>query len=68
MIINPSLLARFNRQYLAKEKFSYLEALKIFEGLYQEARALGAISAANVLEGLDADIRIARALHHSCHV
>jgi hypothetical protein len=68
MIRPSSSLDKFNREYLAKEKFSYPEALKIFEGLYQEAKTLGVIRSENVLDGLEADIRIARILEKSRHV
>ncbi len=47
----------------AKENLSYKEALTIYEMLHKEAVSLGAINSENILDGLDVDLRIARAIN-----
>ena len=47
----------------AKENLSYHEALAIYEMLHKEAVSLGAINSDNVLDGLEVDIKIARAIN-----
>ena len=53
----------FYRKLDAEENLSYQEALAIYEMLHKEAVSLGAISSANILEGLEVDIRIAKAIN-----
>ena len=62
MIKNKQLWEAFERKQLEKERFSYQEALSIFENLLQEACALGVMPPLNSLEGLETDLRIARAI------
>ena len=63
MIKNRRKLNRFYRKLLEEEKISYRKALFIYEQLYREAVSLGAITADNILDGLEVDIRIARTLN-----
>jgi len=63
MVKRTPLLEKFYRQLVAEENLSYEEALQIFEALYAEAVSVGAISDENVLEGLEVDLRIARAVN-----
>ena len=63
MIKSSRKLKKFNRDSLAQEDFTYREALRIFEGLYQEARNLGVINSQDILEGLEVNLKIAKALH-----
>lgn len=63
MIRNTARLTEFNRRLAEQEKFTYSEALRLYEGLYNEAVSLGAINSENILEGLEVDLRIARALN-----
>ena len=63
MVKNASRLERFLESRIKKEKLSYRKALLIFEALYREAVVLGAIRPANILEGLEVDLRIAEAIH-----
>ncbi|MCJ7778571.1 MAG: hypothetical protein MUP16_09690 [Sedimentisphaerales bacterium] len=63
MIINTDKLREFERSEIAREDISYKDALAIFEGLRKEAVSLGAFSCENILEGLEVDIRIARAVN-----
>lgn len=63
MIKNKRKLERFYQSLLKKEHFSYQEALAIYEALHQEAVSLGAINSKNILDGLEANLRIAMALN-----
>jgi hypothetical protein len=63
MIINTDKLREFELSEIAREDISYTDALSIFEGLRREAVSLGAFSCENILEGLDVNIRIARAVN-----
>ena len=63
MIQNRNKLDEFYRRLDAKENLSYREALAIYEMLHKEAVSLGAINSENILDGLDVDIRIAKAIN-----
>jgi hypothetical protein len=63
MIINTEKLREFERSEIARKDISYKDALAIFDGLRREAISLGVFSCENILEGLDVDIRIARAIN-----
>ncbi len=63
MIQNRHRLDEFYRKLNAKENLSYREALTIYEMLHKEAVSLGAINSENILDGLDVDLRIARAIN-----
>jgi len=64
MIKNTLRLKKFNQALIAREKLSFKKALAIFEELYKEARRLKAIDPDKPLEGIETDLRIARALNH----
>ncbi len=63
MIIRTPELDEFYRRLVVEEDLSYDQSLQIFESLYAEAVALGVISDESVLEGLEVDLRMARALN-----
>lgn len=63
MIKNKRKLDRFYRRLNAEEKLSYEQALAIYEALHKEAVSLGIINSENILEGLEVDLRIARAIN-----
>jgi len=63
MIMNTPRLQEFYRKLMAEENLSHEEALRIYEALHAEAVYLGAISHENILEGLEVDLRIARAVN-----
>lgn len=63
MIINACKLQEFNRKLMAEEHLSHDEALQIYEALHAEAVYLGAISHESILEGIEVDLRIARAVN-----
>jgi hypothetical protein len=63
MIRNSKKVDEFYRKLDAEEKLSYAQALAIYEMLHKEAVSLGAISSENILEGLEVDIKTARAIN-----
>jgi hypothetical protein len=63
MIIKTPELEEFYRRLIVEEDLSYEQALRIFESLYAEALTLGAITEENILDGLETDLRIAKALN-----
>ena len=63
MIRPHKLLEEFEKQELKKPSAGYLAQLPIFEALFQEAKTLGVFPLKDPLDGIDVDIRIARALN-----
>jgi len=63
MIQNRHKLEEFQRKLDAEENLSYREALAIYEMLHKEAVSLGAINSENILDGLEVDLRIAKAIN-----
>lgn len=63
MVIRTPKLDEFERRLIVEEDLSFEESLRIFESLYAEALALGAISDENIMDGLETDLRIARTLN-----
>ncbi len=63
MIRNARRLDEFYRRLDAEENLSHREALAIYEMLHKEAVSLGAINSENILDGLEVDLRIARAIN-----
>ena len=63
MIQNRHKLDEFQRKLDAEESLSYREALAIYEMLHKEAVSLGAINSENILDGLEVDLRIAKAIN-----
>ena len=56
-------MSEFYRRLDAEENLSYQEALGIYEMLHREAVSLGSISSENILDGLEVDLRIAKAVN-----
>lgn len=63
MIKNKRKLNEFYRKLMEEENISHKEALRIYEALHKEAVSLGAINSENILEGLEVDLRIAKAIN-----
>ena len=63
MLRKKRKLDKFYQSLIEKEKIPYKKALVIFEDLLKEAVSLGIINSTNMLEGLEVDIRIAKALN-----
>ena len=62
MLRRTERLAAFEDAQL-RQRLDAAEALRVFEALYMEARRLGVLPSADPLEGLDVDLRLARALN-----
>ncbi len=63
MILNTPEFEEFCKRQMASDTLSYEEACRIYESLHREALTLGAISAANIWDGFDVDLRVAKALN-----
>jgi len=63
MVRNKIKLQKFYQGLIRKENIPYKKALLIYEALHKEAVSLGVINSKNILEGLEIDLRIARALN-----
>ena len=62
MIQNPNRLNEFERELIRKENLSHKDAMAIYDMLHKEAVALGVISQKNILDGLEVDLKVARAM------
>jgi hypothetical protein len=65
MVREEKTLYEFERRYAASfdALFSYEEAARVYEELWVRGRECGAICEANPLEGIEADIEMARVLN-----
>jgi len=63
MIRNKPKLDKFHRKLIKEENISYKKALSIYEALHNEAVSLGVFNSQNILEGLEIDLRIAKAIN-----
>jgi len=63
MLRKKRKLDKFYQSLIEKEKIPYKKALVIFEGLLKEAVSLGIINSKNILDGLEVDIKVAKALN-----
>jgi hypothetical protein len=63
MIRNRHKLNKFYEEHVKKENISHKQALAIYEALHKEAVSLGIINSKNILEGLEVDLRIAKAIN-----
>ena len=63
MIRNTPEYDAFCRKQMAADNLTYAEAQRLYEALHQEALALGAISSANIWDGFETDLRVAKAVN-----
>ncbi len=63
MITRPDLVEAFERELIRSTPIDYERNLRIMEGLLEFARMVGAIPPKDPLEGIDVDIRWARAIN-----
>ena len=63
MIQNRHRLDELHRKLSAEENLSYKQALAIYEMLHKEAVSLGASNSESILDGLEVDLRIAKAIN-----
>ena len=62
MVTHSTRWQRLDWQLRARQTRSYRVARRIYEELYRQARRLGQLPSRDPLEGLEADVRLARAL------
>lgn len=63
MITNPALLRAFEHDQIRNMPADYAHNLAIVEALCQEARLLGVWPPADLLDGIEVDLRVAKALN-----
>jgi hypothetical protein len=63
MITNAGLFQDFERDLCRRTPANYQANLRIVEALYEEARLLNVWPPADPLAGIEADLRLARALN-----
>ncbi|MBC8420709.1 MAG: hypothetical protein H8E10_19160 [Desulfobacterales bacterium] len=63
MIQNPLLVDEFKKAQIKASRPDYFRNLRVFEGLYREANALGVFPLKDPLEGIEVDIRLAGVLN-----
>lgn len=63
MIKNKPILNKFYQKLIEQENISYEKALLIYEALHKEAVSLGVINSRNILDGLEIDLRVAKAIN-----
>jgi predicted RNase H-related nuclease YkuK (DUF458 family) len=63
MVRNEDKLKKFYQKLIEQENISHKKALFIYEAMHKEAVSLGIINSKNILEGLEIDLRIARAIN-----
>jgi hypothetical protein len=67
MIKNKKKLAEFEKRLMEAEDLTYDQKFKLFDELFKEAVSLGVFNDENIMEGIEVDIRIARALNGLGH-
>ncbi len=63
MIKNPVLWEKFEKEWIKKEKLSFLQSFKIFQLLLDEAKVLGVFPSSDPLEEIEKDIKMAKILN-----
>lgn len=63
MLRRHPLLDAFEKEQMRKEPPDYSRNLHIFEAMYEQARRLGVLPPSDPLDGIETDIRLARALN-----
>ncbi len=64
MVRDGETLRRFEEDLIRREpQRSFRDALKLYEAMWKEAVALGVLPLADPLEGIEADIELARVLN-----
>jgi hypothetical protein len=63
MIKNSKKFYSFEDQFIRRQPQNLIKNWKLLEAMYREAAALGAFPPRDPLDGLDLDIRIAKAIN-----
>ncbi|HPD60313.1 MAG TPA: hypothetical protein PKV48_00940 [Thermodesulfobacteriota bacterium] len=67
-LLKRSGLLKFERDFLRKEKVDMARNFLIVEALYNEAITLGIIPLKNPLDGIEVDVKIAKAVNRVCKI
>ncbi len=65
MVRDKAFWGAWEDRYIASQPPDFHRNLQLLDGMYALARALGVFPLANPLEGLETDIRVAKALNVS---
>jgi len=65
MVRDKAFWGAWEDRYIASQPPDFLRNLQLLDGMYELARALGVFPLVNPLEGLETDIRVAKALNVS---
>lgn len=63
MVKDKFKLKKFYQELIRKENIPYKKALAIYEALHKEAVSLKIINSKDILDGLETDLRIAKAIN-----
>jgi hypothetical protein len=63
MIRNAHVLRRFEDDLLVRRPLSHTEALRLLDSLWAEGVSLGVLPSRDPMEGIEADLRVARTLN-----
>ena len=63
MVKNKIILNRFYQGLIKKENIPYKKAVQIYEALCKEAVSLKIFNSKNILDGIEIDIKIAKAIN-----
>lgn len=64
MLQRSPLLDEFEREHSRRTPPDYLRNLRIYEAMYEQAKAFGVLPPKDPLEGIEVKIRLAYALNH----
>lgn len=64
MIKNRQVYQEFEDEIIRKEKVNILKNFSLVEAMYEEAVSLGVFPLKNALEGIEVDIKIAKAVNN----
>ena len=63
MVKNTPEFEKFCKRIIREENIPYEKALAIYDAMHAEAIRLGVITHENILDGIETDLRIARAVN-----
>jgi hypothetical protein len=68
MMTNPELVQQFEMEYLRNEELSVEQRFALLEGMYQMAVNAGHFRPEQILDGIENDIALARALSSNVRI
>ncbi len=63
MIKDIEYFEKFETEFISKQEFSYEDALRIIESLWEEGMILKVLPPKDPIEGIETDIKIAKILN-----